>query len=136
MNYQLTYLINPDLKQEAAESAAKKTEKYISDKGGAGQPTALKKIQLAYPIKKKQTAFLASLNFEAEKAQIKEIKQLIDKSKDILRFLIVSKEPFKAMSSKFKKIKPKKKQEKKEIKKPEKKVDIKDIEKELEKVLG
>lgn len=111
--YELTLLLPPDLKEEELEKEKAKIEELTK-----GKFENEKKIKLAYPVKKREQAFLLSGEFEAEK--IKEIKKELDKE-PILRFLLIKKE---------------KAEEKQREKPKEKKPDLSAIEKELEKVLA
>jgi len=111
--YELSLLLSPDLKEEGVEKEKAKIEKLT--KASFENP---KKIKLAYPIKKREEAFLLSGEFETE--NISEIKKELEKE-PILRFLLIKKE---------------RKEEVIQEKPKEKKPDLSAIEQELEKVLA
>ena len=127
--YELSYLISPNLKEEEAVALQEKINSLVSKTIKLLRFDKIKKIKLAYPIQKKEEAFLASLDFQTEAGQIEELKKEIEKEKNILRFLLIKKRPRKEI----------KKREiievKKELKSPEKKVGLKEIEEKLEKIL-
>lgn len=127
MNYELSFLISPDLSDSEVNSLIQKIASLLGEVTHKDEP---KRIRLAYTIDNKSEAFLGVLQFTTEK--ISDIKKELDKEKDILRFLIV----------KVEQEKPKKKRVKKEptektptIEPKEKKVDLKNIEENLDKVL-
>ena len=145
--YELTYLISPELSTEEASSLSENISSLIQEKEGAleGVMPLLKK-QLAYPIKKKTSAYLASLNFEIEPKKLTEIKKEIELKKKILRYLLLTvvkvspkaktrsiKEPLEAELAKGDSFSLSLK--KAEEVAPKKKVEIKELEKKLDEVL-
>jgi ribosomal protein S6 len=126
--YELTYLISPELSQPEIEKLSKELDSLISKVGKIIKSEAPKKIRLAYPIQKKEEAFLATFEFETPPQEIETLKKEFEKESKILRFLLVKKKEIKKEFVKPKKIKEEKL-------KPEKKVELKEIEEKLEKIL-
>ncbi len=124
--YEFTYLIDPELSKTEITSLQDKIKSLIQEEGGTVKSTGhpSKRI-LAYPIKKKREAFLADLSFVLEPEKLKNIKKKLKAEKQILRFLLLKKQP------------PK---EPKVARKPriktKTKVELKEIEKKLEEILG
>ena len=127
-HYELTYLISPELSKEEANSLSTEISSLIQEKQGILEKTTpILKKQLAYPIKKKTTAYLNSFDFQIKAEKLKDMESQIKSNSKILRYLILTKLPFKdkkeGFPAVFKKIKKKKK------------VELKEIEKKLEEIL-
>lgn len=91
MLYQLTFLSSPELVQEEGEVFFEKIEALIKEKGEILAKEKLEKIKLAYPIEKKNEAFLASLDFKTQEDEIEDLKRKIKEEKNILRYLLIKK---------------------------------------------
>ena len=134
-NYELTCLISPDLSGEETNSLLTEINLFIQEKQGILEKSLpLSKKELSYPIKKKTTAYLASLNFQTKPEDLVELKKLIEANSKILRYLIITiiKEKFKKPSRSIK-IPIITKKRKEFI--PEKKIKLEEIEKKLEEIL-
>ena len=145
MNYELTYLISPDLDEKAVEELAKSIEETISKQGKIIKTESPKKIKLSYTIKKQVEAFLAVVEFTAEPEKANQFKIDLEKNTQILRFLIIKKpitkkldatpkKPFKEISNESK-TKDKETEPKKLKESPKEKVELSEIEKKLEELL-
>lgn len=137
MWYQLTFLISSFLKQEEAEDFLKKIKDFFSQKEKILNTEDLKKIKLAYPIQKQREAYLASIDFQFSPEEIKNLKEWIEREKDILRYLLIKiREKRKKVSTKEKKREIKKLKLRKIITVSEdKKVELKNFEEKLEKLI-
>lgn len=126
--YELNYLLKPELTKEERASVQEKIKSFIQqEKSSLIHSIPPSKRELAYPIKKKKEAFLATLIFKLNPKDLSKIKKKIKSEKEIIRYLVFKK---KEELKKEKKVSPKK-----EIKqKP--KVELKEIEKKLEEILG
>lgn len=128
--YELTYLISPEVSEKDLVSLQENIASFIQEKEGLlteVSPPAEKK--LAYPIKKKERAFLASMIFQLKPERLKELEEKLKGEEKILRYLILlQKMPKKAPSP------PSLSKKKIVEKKP--KVELKEIEKKLEEILG
>jgi ribosomal protein S6 len=152
--YELTYIISPESTLEEAEICAKKIESFIQSKEGVllKQSTPIAKT-LSYPIEKHASGFVASIEFQLEAENLKEVKNKITEPNEsnakIVRHIIIIKKPLKDLRRKrqkkeavttFETIKT----ENTEIIKPAsekssaglEKVELKDIEQKLEELLG
>ena len=137
-NYELTYLITPDLDEKAAVVIQEKTKALL---GESIVPVVFKKIKLAYPINKKIEAFLVSVNFTGEPTKIPEINKTIDKIPEIIRFLLIKKEIEKPKKERKPRIEKQEEEEitkviKPKLTKEEKKTDMDALEKDLAKILN
>jgi small subunit ribosomal protein S6 len=148
--YELTCLISPDLSEKDLMACQEKIVTLIEEEGGIliEGKSPIKKI-LGYPIKKKQTAFLTTLNFqfwpeELEgkdpiQKRLENIEKKLKSESKILRYLILAKKlPKKIAEISIKKPKEITKLPRKEkILKPKvEKVELKEIEKKIEEILG
>ncbi len=90
--YELTYLTSPEFTAEEILNFHEKiTANIVESKGDVkGGMKPLKKT-LAYPVKKQIYGYLASINFEIEKENLKEIKKMIEKELKVVRYIIISK---------------------------------------------
>lgn len=127
--YKLTYLVSPDLTEDEAKKIQENLNSLIQDKKGILISSAsLTKKKLGYAVRKKNNAYLGSLNFGAEKENLLELQQEIKEKKEILRSLLTYQKP-----TKQEKIKPKR------VRKPEtteaEKIEIEEIDKKLDEIL-
>ena len=125
--YELTYLISPELNPQELKDFSQKVDSLISKFGKVIKSEQPKKIKLAYPIQKKEEAFLTTFEFEAEPEKADNLKKELQNESKIMRFLLIKK---KKIEKAKKELKPKK-----EKPEPEKKVELKEIEEKLERIL-
>jgi len=133
--YELTYLISPELSEKEINSLSTEINSLIQkNQGILEKTTPVLKKQLAYPIKKKTTAYLASLNFKIKPEGLEEIKKQIESEPKILRYLILTAIKAKLkVASKTSRVPLVIKKTKEVI--PKKKVELKEIGKKLEEIL-
>ena len=127
-NYELAYLISTEVSEEELKKVQEKINSLVQSLAGVLIETnsPIKKL-LAYPIKKKSAAYLATLNFQLEPKKLANIEKELKSESKILRYLILTKKlPKKVVAV--------------PIRRPEKiikpKVELKEIEKKLEEILG
>lgn len=143
--YELTYLISSEIDEKAAQGSVIKIKEIVGKENIDSQKDELKKIKLAYPIKKQEQAFLATLQIKASPEAIKALKTQLEKFPEIFRFILIKKEktkPVKPKKMRFVKkeqpapaLLPQKKEKLAQKEKKEEKVGLKEIEQELEKIL-
>jgi len=152
--YELNLHFSGKLEKEEAQKKLDSIKKKID--GKIIEEIELKKINLAYPIKKETLSFFASLIFETLPGKILELRDELKHQDGLLRFLVSVKMPLeekkphrsrrkvakKPIKKKLKLEKKDKKEEKpeeiKEVKKTikkEPKIKLEDIDKSLEKLL-
>lgn len=146
--YELTYIITPDITSEEAGIKAKELEKEIQSNDGLilKQTSPVAKT-LAYPIKKRASGFLGTIEFQIEPEKLKQIKEFALKDDKIARHIITEKKTAKVR--KAKRIKNKitvekeirteniiEKQHPVKTTDTKEKVELKDIEEKLEEILG
>lgn len=140
--YELTYLISPDISEnELKESSQKIKDFIVKENGNIQQETEPVKQKLGYPIKKKGEAFLVTLNFRLEPANLEKLEKILKNENQILRYIILAKQPPKKIIEKPPR-KPLVKIPRLEIPTkaegiPEtKKIELKEIDKKIEEILN
>lgn len=145
MKYELTYIISSDENLQGSEVVAKSIEDAIIQDGGTvlskDSPSAK---NLAYPINKKSSGFLATATFDIDPEKIQTLEGSIKKESKIIRYALLKKKkvqppkPRREASYGIPKISKKDSSDTspKEHKEEEKKVELKDIEEQLEKILN
>jgi small subunit ribosomal protein S6 len=106
-NYELTYIISPNMTAEEAQTKAKELESIIQSKEGvilkSEKPVAK---TLSYQIKKFGSGFFSVLEFQIEPAAMTDIKSLLEKDKQFLRHIILVINPAKKQKERRQRIKP------------------------------
>lgn len=135
-NYELTFLITPEISEEEAKAFSQKIVSLIQEEGGVlvGEANLLNK-KLAYSIKKQTQAYLAVLFFQLEPQKLANLEKKLKAEKQILRYLILTKVPVKEKLVKAKRVPKLPISRKPTPKTKEKKVELKEIEKKLEEIL-
>ena len=132
--YELTYLVSPELSEEGLKSLQEKINSLIQkDEGILGEISINSQIKLSYPIKKKTSAYLITLNFQLDPKKIVDIEKTIKTETDVLRYIILIKPPVRRVETRQRRIPSFKPLEK--ISRPKPKVELKEIEKKLEEIL-
>lgn len=95
-NYELDYLVSPLLSEEEAKDLSQKVVDLIGTKNGlVGKNKSFGKIDLAYPIEKRKTAYFEGLSFTLDPENLAEFEKGLKQNKEILRYLLLVKEPLK-----------------------------------------
>ncbi len=87
--YEMLYILDSALTDEAKEAIIKKFEDLVKENGGAVENTdrwGVKKLQ--YPINYKSEGYYVLMTFEAEKTLVVEIKRVASITDGIIRRLI------------------------------------------------
>lgn len=143
-NYEITYLISPDISEEEIKKFSQKVVGFIIEEEGT-----VKKIieplrkKFGYLIKKKGNAFLITLNFQLSPGKLKNLEKKLKSETQIIRYMILTKKEPGEIPAPEKLIKPptlrekEKTQETKETAKTikPKKVELKEIDKKIEEIL-
>ena len=134
--YELSYLITPDLSDQEVTVFCEKINSLIQDKGGVlGKMLAEKKIKLGYPIKKKATAFIKTVNFHLSPEKLPDLEKSLKETKEILRYFIVTPKEIKKPIEKELVFKASSKEvETKQKKEVKEKVELKDIDEKLKEI--
>ena len=87
--YEMLYILDNSLSDEAKDGIIKKIEDLVTKNGGVVEKTdrwGVKKLQ--YPINYKSEGFYVLMTFEAAKSLVVEIKRIIGITDGIIRRLI------------------------------------------------
>ena len=87
--YEMLYILDASLADEAKEAIIKKFEDLVTENGGVVEKTdrwGLKKLQ--YPINYKTEGYYVLMTFEAEKTLVVELKRVAGIIDGIIRRLI------------------------------------------------
>ncbi len=87
--YEMLYIIDASLADEAKEAIIKKFESLVTDNGGVVEQIdrwGVKKLQ--YPINYKTEGYYVLMNFEAAKTLVEEIKRIAGITDGLIRRLI------------------------------------------------
>ncbi len=92
-DYEIMYIIKPELDEEAVQAVVDRFNTLIADNGGE-VVTADKwgKRKLAYEIKDYRDGIYILVNFKGEAGTARELDRVLKITDDILRFMIISKE--------------------------------------------
>jgi len=128
--YELAFHLLPSFTETEIEEKRREIEELISKSGGfVSRYGEIKKIKLAYPIKKEQFSNFGYIEFSAPKNTIETINKKIMLNDDMLRHLVIKKKEEKKILA----AKPKKREIlPKEIEKPE---TTKELDKKIEEIL-
>ena len=89
-NYELTFILKPDLTDEKVEAAVENVKKFIAGKGGTVTDVQKwGKRRLAYSIKHFKEGFYYLFKFQAKPGQNRELETNLRISEDVLRHLLV-----------------------------------------------
>ena len=87
--YEMLYILDADLSDEAKDALVKKFEDLVTSNGGVIEKTdrwGMKKLQ--YPINYKSEGYYVLMTFEAQKTLVEEIKRVIGITDGVIRRLI------------------------------------------------
>ena len=89
-NYEISFIVRPDLEKDAIEKLAKSYEKtLVSHKAKVLSSKELGQRELAYTINNQKTGYYYLINVEANDAAIKEFDRLATLDENVLRHIII-----------------------------------------------
>lgn len=89
--YEFSYHLTPDLDESQVKSSSQEVADFITSLGGAvGNTREPRQVRLSYPIQKKRSAYLGTLNFSASPDSIEKLNNWIKLRSDILRYILVN----------------------------------------------
>ena len=90
--YELLYIIDNDLSDEAKEAVIAKISAVVTDNGGTvDEVDKWGTRRLAYPINYKSEGYYVLVNFSAEPALPAELERVMRITDSIVRFMVVKK---------------------------------------------
>jgi len=103
-NYELTYLISPDISEKQAQILIAKINDAIrTDAGNISNASGPSKIKLGYLIEKESEAFLVSTYFSLNPDKIINLEKALKEEKKVLRHIIIIKKELKEKPARLRK---------------------------------
>ncbi len=89
-NYEISFIVRPDLEKEAVDKIAKEFEEILV-KNGANilSSKEIGQRELAYAIKGQKTGYYYLINIESENGAIDEFNRLATIDENIIRHIII-----------------------------------------------
>ena len=91
-NYELMFIIDPALEDEAKKATIEAVKGIIDKEGEAGEVDEWGLRKLAYPIQKKSEGYYVVMQFKAEPTLPKELDRRLRISDNVMRHIIVNKD--------------------------------------------
>ena len=89
-NYEMMYILRPDLSEEQVGSAIEKYQKFVGDRGADNiQIQNRGKRRLAYPIKKYLDGIYIQMNYQADGTQIAPLERAMRLEEEVIRYLTI-----------------------------------------------
>jgi len=90
--YELAYLLMPDISEDKIESEVSELKDVIAKNGSSViQANLPEKRHLAYPVKKQNFAFFGAVYFNSDTESLDKIKKALVFYKKVLRYLLLNK---------------------------------------------
>ncbi len=126
-NYELTYLISPELSDEEINSLQERIKTLIQNEGGIFS-------DINPLIKKGALIYLVSLNFQLSPEKLEAVGKQLKQESKVLRYLILVKHHTRDIPVRARRLPRKTEAPSKKTSQP--KVELKEIEKKLDEILG
>ena len=89
-NYEIMYILRPDLSEEQVGETTNKYQSFLSENGAESIEIDIKgKRRLAYPIGKYLDGIYVIKNFQADGSQIATLERMMRLSEDAIRYLTI-----------------------------------------------
>ncbi|WP_036483536.1 30S ribosomal protein S6 [Myxosarcina sp. GI1] len=93
-NYEIMYILRPDLSEEQVGETTNKYQSFLSENGAESIEIDIKgKRRLAYPIGKYLDGIYVIKNFQADGSQIATLERMMRLSDDVIRYLSLKLKP-------------------------------------------
>jgi small subunit ribosomal protein S6 len=87
-NYEMMYILRPDLSEDQVREAVEKYKNYLSENGAEDLQVQVKgKRRLAYVVKKHLDGIYVQMNFQADGSQIAPLERMMRLSEEVIRYL-------------------------------------------------
>lgn len=92
-SYELVFILNADMEDEATEAAVNKFTGLIEKNGGElVKVDKWGKRRLAYPINKRNEGYYVLVNFKAEPAVSHEVERVLRITDEVIRHMVIVQE--------------------------------------------
>ena len=92
INYDVMFIIDPALEDDAKEATIEAVKGIIAAEGEVGNTDVWGMRKLAYPIQKKSEGYYVVIEFKAEPTLPKELDRRLKISDNVMRHLIITKD--------------------------------------------
>ena len=92
INYEVMFIIDPALEDEAKEATIEAVKGIIAAEGEVGNTDVWGMRKLAYPIQKKAEGYYVVIEFKAEPTLPKELDRRLKISDNVMRHIIINKD--------------------------------------------
>ncbi|OGX61726.1 MAG: 30S ribosomal protein S6 [Paenibacillus sp. RIFOXYA1_FULL_44_5] len=89
-NYELMYIIRPDVEEAVVQSTIEKFQSIINNGGEIANHEYLGKRRLAYEIKKFHDGFYVIVKFNATPEIVKELDRVMRISDEVIRHMVIN----------------------------------------------
>ncbi|GAB4231600.1 MAG: 30S ribosomal protein S6 [Stanieria sp.] len=89
-NYEMMYILRPDLLEDQVEAAINKYRDFLSEQGAENiQIQNRGKRRLAYPIKKHLDGIYVQMNYQADGKQVAPLERAMRLGEEVIRYLTI-----------------------------------------------
>lgn len=89
-NYELMYILRPDLSEDQVGESVNKYKDYLTDNGAENLEVQVKgKRRLAYPVGKYLDGIYVQMNYQADGSQNAPLERMMRLSEDAIRYLTI-----------------------------------------------
>ena len=92
INYEVMFIIDPALEDDAKEATIEAVKGIIAAEGEVGNTDVWGMRKLAYPIQKKSEGYYVVIEFKAQPTLPKELDRRLKISDNVIRHMIVNKD--------------------------------------------
>ncbi|MEX1112436.1 MAG: 30S ribosomal protein S6 [Candidatus Andersenbacteria bacterium] len=134
--YEITYLIDPQVNEEARTELNSAVDGKVNElKGKVSHSSPTLRHKLAYPIVKKQSAFMRSMHIELDPSEVAALHDFLKRNDSVMRFNLITTPYREGVSPEALKQKEETTKKKPMAKKEAKEVTMADVEKGIEEAL-
>ena len=93
-NYEMMYILRPDLSEEKVRESVGKYQSFIAERGAENiQIQNRGKRRLAYPIKKFLDGIYIQMNYQADGTQIAPLERAMRLGEEVIRYMTLKVKP-------------------------------------------
>lgn len=89
-NYELVYIVSPEVEEEALEGVTEKISQLITDNGGqVMELNSWGMRRLAYPIRKFRDGHYMLARIQLEPGALPELRRVLGLTEEVIRYLLI-----------------------------------------------
>ena len=87
-NYEMMYILRPDLTEDKVSATAKKYEEFLTERGATDLQIQIRgRRRMAYEIQRFQDGIYIQMNYKADGTQVKPLERDMRLSEEVIRYL-------------------------------------------------